>query len=118
MTYVLTIPEPTPSLNAFYHKHWRIEHTAKKRWFNMLSIAAMRAGATVATSKRRLTVVRYGVRKLDVDNFLGGLKGCIDCLRKLNLLIDDDEDGMELVAHQLRPAPKQKAFTSLTLEDM
>lgn len=118
MTFTLRIPEASPSLNAFYHKHWRVEHAAKKRWLNMLTVAAIIAGATVATSKRRLTVGRYGTRKLDVDNFLGGLKGCIDCLRKLNLLTNDDEAGMELVAEQHKLPRGTQAHTHLTLEDM
>ena len=71
-----------------------------------------------ATGKRKLTVVRFGSRKLDPSNLIGGLKGLIDCLVNYGLLVDDDEDHLELDAHNA-PKPKdQKPHTRIILQDL
>lgn len=118
MTYVLQLPEPTPSRNQFHHKHWRVEHTAKKRWGKMIAIAAMHARTLPAIGKRRVRVDRYGMRRLDEDNFIGGLKGILDSMRELGLLVDDNAASLELLCRQLRPEPRQKPFTVITIEDI
>ena len=116
MTATFTIPEASPSLNRYAHAHWRVESNDKKRW--MLMLLARSRGVSEATGKRRLTVARHGVRKLDHDNFVGGLKGCIDCLRKLHLLVDDNEAGMELVCEQLPLSKGDDPHTTITLTDL
>ncbi len=116
----LTLPKATPSLNRFTFRHWRVQSSAKKDWAIILlaAIGAQREKYR-ATGKRRLTVVRFGVRLLDYDNLVGGMKSCvIDNLRKFGLLLDDSPDMMELVALQEKTPKGVKAHSVLTLEDM
>lgn len=115
----LVIPEASPSLNAFAFSHWRKQHTVKKRWALMVLAASRQAGATRATGKRRLTIERHGTRKLDVDNIIGGAKGCItDNLRKLGLLVEDDDQSVEFVAMNVRLERGEKPHTVIVLEDL
>lgn len=105
---ILVIPEATPSLNKFSHAHWRVEHAAAKRWSKMLWAEAQNIGATKAAGKR----------KLDEDNFIGGLKSCvIDGLRKLGLLVNDDAENMQLECKQFAAA-SQQPYTIIKLEDI
>lgn len=115
---VLRIPEASPSLNAFFHKHWRVEHTEKKRWESMLFAASYAVNAPKATGRRRVQIDRFGSRMLDHDNFVGGLKGCIDSLRKLGLLIDDDEAHLELACRQCRLIKGDTPHTIIRIEDL
>lgn len=119
MTIRLVIPEASPSLNKYAFRHWRVQHTDKKRWLLMLYATSRRAKAAPATGKRRLTIERHGSRRLDVDNIIGGAKGCItDNLRKLGLLLEDDDSAVEFVALNVRLEGAQKPHTVLILEDI
>lgn len=117
MTWQLTIPRPTPSRNEFYHKHWRVEHTAKAWWKLQLSMLVLAHRVPPATGKRTVMIERYGKRKLDVDNFFGGFKIVLDAMRSAGLIKDDNETYLELLAHQRKLAPRQAAYTVITLED-
>lgn len=114
----LVIPEASPSLNKYAFRHWRVQHGDKKRWGQMLAVAALGARAPKAIGKRRLTVERHGRRKLDVDNFAGGLKPIIDGLKKLQLIVDDDDAHLELALKQERIIGAQRPHTVLILEDV
>lgn len=116
---VLRIPEASPSLNEFSFSHWRKQHTLKKKWLAMLTSAAIAAKATKATGKRKLTIERYGLRRLDPDNIVGGAKGCIiDNLRALSLLVDDHDDAVELSARNMARAKGEKPYTNIILQDI
>ena len=117
MTYYLHIPEASPSRNVFHHKHWRVEHTAKARWEKMILVESRVARVPKATGPRRVLFRRFGKRKLDHDNFIGGLKGPIDCLRKLGLLLDDDEKHASFLFEQ-HTATACEPHTIIGLEDL
>lgn len=112
----IIIQEPTPSRNAFYHKHWRVEHTAKKRWTKQFAPHSL--VIPPAHAKRLVMIERYGMRKLDVDNFFGGLKVVLDSLKSCGLIVDDDDKNMELLAYQRKLEPKQRPYTVITLDDV
>ncbi len=72
-----------------------------------------------ANGKRRLTIERYGKRRVDVDNIIGGAKSCItDNLRKLGLLLDDDDESVEFVARNCKLDKGQKPFTKIILTEI
>lgn len=113
------IPEPSPSLNMFAFAHWRKQHSEKKKWSLWLLAEVKRTGAALATGKRRLTIERHGKRRLDVDNIIGGAKGCItDNLRSLGMLVDDNDDMIEFVALNMRLPKGQSPHTIIYLEDL
>lgn len=54
-----------------------------------------------------------------MDNIIGGAKGCItDNLRKLGLLLDDDDDSIEFVARNVPLEGAQRPHTVILLEDL
>ena len=116
MKYQFTIPIATPSLNETLGKHWAARKKIYKPWILNLFVAT----ATIprATGKRRLTVDRHGKRMLDTDNLIGGAKGVIDIIKKLYLIIDDDQSNLDLVMTQTKLAKGHKPHTVFTLEDL
>lgn len=113
------VPEPSPSLNKFAFAHWRVQHAEKRKWAKWLLAEVMRTGAPVATGKRRLTIERHGKRRLDVDNIIGGAKGCItDNLRDLKMLVDDHDDAIEFVARNMQLPKGGVPHTVIYLEDL
>lgn len=116
MTATIVIPEASPSLNTFFHRHWRTEHAVKKRWALML--LARSRHVPKAKGKRRVVVQRIGKQALDHDNFVGGLKGCIDSMRKLGLLVDDDAAHLQLVCEQHRLPKGEDPHTVITITDI
>lgn len=115
----MVIDEPSPSLNEFFYSHWTVQRDAKKRWHTLLFIASRRAKATKATGPRRLTIERHGKKRLDIDNIIGGAKGCItDNLRVLELLRDDDDSSVEFVARNVPLAKGENPHTVIILEEL
>ncbi len=91
----------------------------KARWAKWLLVEVKRTGAEVATGKRRLTIERHGKRRLDIDNIIGGCKGCItDNLRALKMLVDDDDTSIEFVARNAKLLKGESPHTVIYLEDM
>jgi Holliday junction resolvase RusA-like endonuclease len=105
---VLDIPRATPSLNATRYKHWRVAQREKELWHQEVRVARMQGGyhGVKPPQKARVTIERYGPRTLDVDNFIAGLKGLLDALRRENLIRDDTADCLELVPRQFRGSPR------------
>jgi hypothetical protein len=115
----IVVPAPSPSLNAFSFSHWRVQHTAKKRWARLI-LACLPAPKTTlqAQGKRRLTIERHGKRSLDQDNLTGGAKCVItDNLRALGLLVDDNPTMLELSAVNVKLARGEAPHTVLILQD-
>lgn len=50
--------------------------------------------------KRKVKIISYRKRKLDRDNFLGGLKILIDSLHHNRLIYDDSDEYLDLEAEQ------------------
>jgi Holliday junction resolvase RusA-like endonuclease len=98
--WLLIVPVPSPSRNTFHHKHWRFEYTVKKKWEKWLSALLLDTRIPQANGRRHITITRFGKRKLDYDNLVGGLKGPIDCLCKLGLLKGDSPELAEFVFKQ------------------
>lgn len=103
----LTIPEASPSLNEHKWKHWSHHLRLRKHWSMLVLVAKVEARVSMDTPLDRVTVkiTREGHRKLDTDNFVGGLKCLIDSLREQRLIVDDSPDHMTLTTEQ-RQIPK------------
>lgn len=90
---VLTIDEPTPSLNAVWGgTHWAKKHRLRQHWGWLVRAALLNAKVTVRPKyeKARITVERYGARMLDDENLRAGAKPMMDALVKEGLLLDDN----------------------------
>ena len=112
------VPEASPSLNKYAYAHWRVQHRDKERWGDMLFYACARVSAPKAIGRRRVIVERYGKRALDPDNGAGGCKIILDGLRKLGMLVDDNDRFVELVFRNMKLERGEKPHTAIWLEDL
>lgn len=119
MTWTLRIPLASPSLNAFAFAHWRVQHTTKKMWADVIRGTHGFLEIPKATGKRRLTIERHGKQPMDLDNLIGGAKGCItDNLRDLGLLVDDRPEMIEFHAVNVPLEKGEKPHTILIIEEV
>lgn len=106
----LEIPRATPSMNATHHKHWRVMFRQKQLWKQEVWAARRQLPfdeqQTPPPKRAKVTIERYSARSLDIDNYVGGLKSCIDALKAECLIVDDDAEHLELVAIQYRGSPR------------
>lgn len=127
MTWTFVLPWPTPSLNAIKVMHWAKLKRLKAQWFELLLYKSIKVPR--ATAKRRITIVRFGARELDHDNFVGGCKEVlVDNLRApggtekrkrkgVGLILDDDSIHAEINYFQVK-CDKEDQRTEITVEDV
>jgi hypothetical protein len=95
----ITVTVPTPSPNEWVRAHWSTYAKIKKAWMSRIHAASIRHCGTGLFGKpiahASLTIERMGVRELDQDNLVGGMKPIIDCLIKLGFLENDTPDVIQ-----------------------
>ncbi len=65
--------------------------------------------------RAHLRIERRACRPLDTDNFAGGCKALIDCLRETQLIADDDPESLEVTFAQTRVRTRAEEGTRLSL---
>ena len=114
----LTILEPTPSLNVVLNQHWSKKRKEKERWGWLMKEALMNRPQPIKESEfhTHVTVIRYGMRKLDYDNLVGGAKSVlVDNLIAMKLIEDDDPDSVEITYSQVTGTKAKPYRTEITL---
>ena len=115
----LVIMEASPSQNVWDRWHWRKKWESKAQWKLLIRGAAGFIYIPKATGKRSLLVHRHGKQTLDPSNLIGGLKGVIDDLVQLGLLVDDKPEFLEIKEPlQARLNGREKPHTILILEEV
>lgn len=98
----IEVPMLSASLNRYAYSHWRLQHGDKTRWYRAMA-AIVASGCPTAGGPRRVDVTRYGPRRIDPDNLVGGLKPVLDAMRAVRLIVDDDDKHLVLRAHNATP---------------
>lgn len=81
MTWTLIVPEVPPSGNIIKRLHWTRYSDLLERWFFLVRCTDGFLDIPEATGRRRLVIIRRGVRPLDRDNLYASMKPVIDVLR-------------------------------------
>jgi hypothetical protein len=99
--YEIAVPEAAPSPNKYVRAHWTTYQRLKQKW-HWLILEALQHGGKPETAlrKARVTIVRYGMKKLDRDNLYGSCKPILDALRAHRVIVDDDDEHLELLVQQ------------------
>lgn len=114
-----TVPEASPSQNEFAYRHWRKGSASKKKWLAMMWAALPRdREPLLAKGKRKVTVERHGPKQLDFCNLVGGLKGIVDNLTELGLLVDDSPKWVEFEVRDIPIKRGEEPHTVFVLEDL
>jgi len=92
----------TQSLNTTLNNNISQQGKDKQRWYNALF---QPLSYLVNPESRehfwQIDITRYGAKKLDKTNLVGGMKPLEDALCYLGLMRDDDPDSSNLDAHQI-----------------
>lgn len=65
--------------------------------------------------RAHLRIERRACRLLDLDNFAGGCKALIDCLKEAGFLADDDPGSVEITFAQVKVATRKEEGTAIHL---
>lgn len=65
--------------------------------------------------RAHLRIERRACRLLDLDNFAGGCKALIDCLKEAGFLADDDPGSVEITFAQVRVRTRKEEGTAIHL---
>lgn len=91
----LDLPMAVPSLNAMNKMHWAKRNRLRGEWQWLVKAAVLNDRIKVHIIPRaKLTIERYGPKKLDNDNFVGGAKQLIDSLVNEGFLVDDSPEHL------------------------
>lgn len=69
-----------------------------------------------SSQRTHLRIERRAVRLLDADNFAGGCKALIDCLRQASLIPDDDPASLEVTFTQTRVPHRREEGTQIEIQ--
>lgn len=113
----IILPLVTMSNNELIRMHWRTRKAMKLTY--MWELVAVGANDPKYKAefgeRRRLTIISYRKQLCDPDNFMGGLKILIDSLQEMDLICDDSDKYLELIALQEVKKPYQ---TEITIESL
>jgi len=65
--------------------------------------------------RAHLRIERRACRLLDLDNFAGGCKALVDCLKEAGFLADDDPGSVEITFAQVKVRTRKEEGTSIHL---
>lgn len=98
---MLSLPMPTPSLNAVNKMHWSRRNRLRGDWQWLVKAAVLQERIRVQCSEHvTITIDRYGPRVLDQDNFIGGAKQLLDSLVWEGFMADDTPEHLTATYHQ------------------
>ena len=109
----IVIPTVAPSLNVIMRQNPFEYQKMRRELCQEIWLALIQTGHAKAPpiSKARVHIIRRSPKKLDHDNFVGGCKPLLDCLRKVSRsnpsglgLIDDDNPDALTVTYQQEPS--------------
>lgn len=121
MSFVINLPEATPSLNTLMG--WK-HHESTRNWKYAQYKAQVREELSAAfghhefakpTKPMRVTFTRYSHCELDDDNLRGGFKPMRDALKDLNVIVDDNAQWLDARYFQVR-TPTGVQGTQLEIE--
>lgn len=112
---VLEIDEPTPSVNYAHGHHWSKKLAYRKRWGWLVRAAVLKAGIHEPPnwSRAKLTIERYGPRKLDHSNLVAGTKWLEDALVAEKLIRDDSPDVIGEPIHRQFTGKERKTIVRI-----
>jgi len=100
----ITLPIVTPSLNELLRMHWAEKTRLRKIYEAHLRGSIYGIGMEIVPAlkgkKRKAIITSYRPRRIDTDNYIGGLKILIDAMRDVCLIYDDGVKHFELTADQ------------------
>jgi hypothetical protein len=84
------VPKLVKSLNRFKGRHWSYYNRIKRSWLSALTLILGRGEHHNVFQNVKITAYHESTRNfLDDDNFRGGCKPVIDCLKDLGWVKDD-----------------------------
>lgn len=97
----LVLPVASPSFNVLQGRHWSKKAWWRKQWGWMVRAERLRIGGiSLPESPRKVTIERYGARRLDADNQVAGCKQLIDALVAEGFLVDDSPAHLQATYRQ------------------
>lgn len=125
---LLTLTDPTPSLNEIKGRTWRAIWVKRRRAQRRMAQEIYHQLLNLPPAKRphapidhaRVHIIRHSVGELDEDNLNGGIKALLDVLKKmhprtnprgLDLIAADDPKHLVLVVEQKKCAMADQRTT-------
>lgn len=101
--------------------HWSDRHRYAAAWAQHIYIEYLRkykAKPKQAEAKCYIEITSLRTRMLDKDNLIGGCKGLVDSLKKLEMIVDDSPKWVEVKYDQIVVSKgKQQTVIEIFEED-
>ena len=119
MRQEISIPFLMPSTNELLRKYRHFQAYKKFLWTVMWAVKAscdIPEGRPI--NRRKVTIVAHVKKRLDDDNFQGGLKPLFDALQRLNHIRTDHPRWIDKNARQrlIRKGSGEEPWTDVTIE--
>jgi Holliday junction resolvase RusA-like endonuclease len=99
-------PQPTPPQTLDSHPKGQARGPIRPPASSCYPSKAKQAKA--AGPQHKLVITRFAPRPLDIDNFAGGCKALIDCIKQEQLIPDDDPASVSIEFRQEKCKQKEQ----------
>ncbi len=107
---IIRIEKTIKSQNHFVGKHWSVKNKDSKEWEELIWAEL---NGKIPWAKKKMAVKIRSVRKklIDISNLWGGIKGLLDAIVRLGLIIDDSPQYLDLEVMQVKACGQEPGKT-------
>ena len=102
----LNLKNPIQSLNHFQGHHWTKKDNETKKWEKAIW-AKCQGRPFKAKGKMKVRITSLRTRLLDHDNLIGGAKSLVDAMKRLEMIVDDSPEFVEVEYAQQKVGANQ-----------
>jgi Holliday junction resolvase RusA-like endonuclease len=100
------------------HSHWRVVHSIKRQWKNLVALAVGYKKPAQPLAKARLTLIRHSSKEPDFDNLAISFKPIIDGLKECGVIADDKTSNIGQANYQWKKAKMKEGRITVIVESV
>ena len=115
---LVILGELPKSPNLLLGAPWQVRAGYAKRWLRFISNALATNRRLAPCQKAKVTLTRYGTRKLDSDNLRSSFKCILDALKKCGVIVDDSPDVIGTPEVIFEKVPRKETRIKVRVEEV
>ena len=100
------------------HSHWRVVHSLKKKWKDLVRLHIGNRAPSKPLEKAKLTLTRHSSKEADFDGLVISFKPVIDSLTECGVILDDKSSVIGQPSYRWEKAKMKQGKISVVVEEV